>query len=76
MPTGHGIRVVKPRSAKQRESAMRYRESQPKIQPTTVPPSESWWTKPQTREEFDQAVVKEAPRMQGQTLKAVAKGRE
>jgi hypothetical protein len=70
MPTGHGVRVEKPRSAKQRESALKYRESQPKIQPSTVPPSESWWTKPRSREEFDKAVAVEVPRMQGTSVKA------
>lgn len=59
-------RIVKPITAKQRAAADRYSAQHGPllIYPAGAGlPKDSWWTRPQTREEFQQLAAAERPRM-------------
>ena len=66
MPKGHHNRIVKPRSARQREHAEDYTnraENVIAIVPSTAGlPDRSWWLG-LSREDFDAAVAEQAGRM-------------
>lgn len=72
MPIGQGNRIVKPRSAKQRAQAEAWGGAAmvtPAAEPSTVnAPECSWWTKPRSREEFDELAKQQVARMKASTF--------
>ena len=73
MPTGHGHRIVKPRTAKQRAQAEAWGGAAvvtPAAEPSTVnAPDSSWWTTPHaSREAFDATAKAQVERMKASTF--------
>lgn len=72
MPIGHGTRIVKPRTAKQRAQAEAWGGAAvvtPAAEPSTVnAPESSWWTTPRSREEFDELAKQQVARMKASTF--------
>jgi hypothetical protein len=65
MPSGKGNRIVKPRTAAQRDQAHAWGHEPifaPKVEASA--PDTSWWITPKTREDFDQAAKDQRERMQ------------
>jgi hypothetical protein len=68
MPIGHGNRIEKPPTEKQRAQAKAW-NTIPAVEPSAVnAPDRSWWIGPQSREEFDAVAAEQAPRMKASTF--------
>ena len=61
---GHGLRLEKPPSAKQKRQGRKWGGEAIAIVPVSVGyPDRSWWTEPKSRQEFDAEVAAQLARM-------------
>jgi hypothetical protein len=73
---GHGNRISKPPSAKQKQHAEKYAAPSIALQPSDSGlPADSWWTQPvRSRADFDTLQAEAAARMRGSRFGRLSSG--